>query len=209
MIKINLATKKQPAFASSGEKSGATTFGEFSKIRITRDTWKELPLRSLGILALFAVAGSYFVSDYKESEVKKVEATIQKLEQRKSELNTLSKKSAGFQDLKKTLESDEFTMRTKIDAIQKLLVNRKSASELLVTLSDVIPEDVWLGQVTMKDLAVAIKGNSTDFDLVSDFMKRMGESPVFADLVLRSTQKSLDSAGIEIASFELTAKRRP
>ena len=61
----------------------------------------------------------------------------------------------------------------------------------------------------MKDLAVAIKGNSTDFDLVSDFMKRMGESPVFADLVLRSTQKSLDSAGIEIASFELTAKRRP
>lgn len=211
MIKVNLATRKQAAFAA-GDRSGTgtgTTLGNLSKIKFDRESLSGLPIRSLVILVGFFVAASYFVSDYKASELQKADVEMQRLEQRRGELNALSKKSAGFQELKKTLEADEFLLKTKIETIQKILVNRRTASELMVALSEVIPEEVWLSSVGLRDSAIAIRGNSTDFDLVSDFMKRMGESTLVTEVVLKSTQKGLDATGIEIASFELSAKRRP
>jgi Tfp pilus assembly protein PilN len=209
MIKINLATRKQPAFAAGDRTGTGTTIGQLSKLKFDKESLSGLPLRSLGILVGFFVAASYFVSDYKQSELEKINLESQRLEKRQGELHALSKKSAGFQDLKKTLEADEFLLKNKIDTIQRILVNRRAAPELMVTLSDVIPEEVWLSSVGIKENGIVIRGNSTDFDLVSDFMKRMGESNLVADVVLKSTQKGLDPTGIEVASFELNAKRKP
>lgn len=212
MIKINLATRKQAAFVNPDKAPGSAMggMGAFSKLKnLSLDDIRVLPIRSMALLLAFAIAGQYFVGDYKKSEIKKLEDGLEKLNQRKLELTSLSRKSQGFQEIKKSLESDEFTMRTKIDTIQKLMLDRKGSSELLIVLADVIPEDVWLSQVGVKDAQIQLKGNSTNFDLVSDFMKKMGESPSFADLVLKSTQKNSDPSGVEVATFELSARRRP
>ena len=111
--------------------------------------------------------------------------------------------------LKDPLEKDEFTIRTKIETIEKLVEERKRATSSLLKLSEFIPEEVWIKSLTVTDRQVAIAGTSIDFDQVTTFINSINNNQVFAKyqpFKLISTNKSENrEMGISIASFNVVA----
>ncbi len=207
MIKINLATKKQSQAASPESKSAglsmpkldAGAFGELLKTPKIRQ------------LALFVVAGfalSFVLQSYKQEELNKLDVEMQRLTGEQGKLKAEVAKTAGYEQIKKTLEEDELAIRTKIDTIQKLLADRSNLPRMMLNMSQVIPKEVWLTEFRVQSDDVSMKGYSLGYNQISDFMKNLSESAYLSDLKLGSTQASRDETGSEVAQFELDAKKR-
>lgn len=215
MIKINLALRKQAAGAQSsdaGDKAAGGGGGlggiKISKVAIDLDQLRELPLRQIAIVVAVYVVGGYVLEDYKAGEIAKVDATIAGLSAEKSKLTAEAAKMKGYEDLKKSLESDEKIMRTKIETIQKLIADRQSPPKVLISIAEAIPKDVWLQDFKIAKGEVTMKGYSLGFNQISDFMKSLNENVYFTDVGLKNTQQAKDEAGVEVANFELSAKRK-
>jgi len=188
MIKINLATKKQAAFAAEG---GTSALGGLRGTRIDMDLIKELPVIRV-LLSLVVAFLLYSGSAYQKEQV------INGLEQERiaaqAEITELTKKVAatnGYENLKKNLEENEIRLRTKIETITTLVKDRTKSPKMLLIMSQIIPREVWLENFSIKGDDISIKGGATDFNMVSDFMKRLDESIYFDNptLIDSDTQK--------------------
>jgi hypothetical protein len=213
MIKINLATRKAAVTATAdGGKTSGTGFKNFLnaglKIDARLDGFKELPIRKLAVAALACYAASWMLDSYKEDELNKVAAIIAKARDDQTKLKTELAKTRGYEQIKKDLDNDEKTLRTKIETIQKLLAGRQTPPKMMIALSGAIPQDVWLTGLKIGEQDVSFKGASLGFNQISDFMKNLNESAYFTDVRLQGSQKSKDESGAEVAGFELEAKRR-
>ena len=60
---------------------------------------------------------------------------------------------------------------------------------MLISLSELIPDEVWLSGFNAAPQLIVINGRSKDFNYVSDFMKKLGESSYFTGLSLDSTKQ--------------------
>ena len=205
MIKINLAARKSASLLET--RGGDKSLTGMPKINLS--ALKEIPnLRSLVILALVGYFGNYFIEDLKTEEIKKADASIQKLKDEKGKLNHELEETKKYEGIKKALESDEIVIRTKLDTIQKLVQDRTTPPKLLVAISAAIPKEVWLSQIQVEDSNISLSGDSLDFNQVSEFMKNLNESAFFKDLALKNTQQGKDETGLDTAKFELAMKRR-
>lgn len=208
MIKINLALKKQAAGAATGDEKGKGGGVKISRVAIDLDQLKELPIRQIALVVIVFFGGTYFVEDYKTQEITKIDAEIARAGTEKNKLQSEAAKMKGYEDLKKSLESDEKIMRTKIETIQKLIADRQTPPKVLLAIAEAIPKDVWLQDFKIAKGELAIKGYSLGFNQISDFMKSLNENIYFTDIGLKNTQQTKDEAGVDVASFELSAKRR-
>lgn len=214
MIKVNLARRRQtaPKAASSGTHSGVNVGnpGGGSKSIQFDGALKTLPFKKLGIVVVLAIVAGY-VSDFmKTSELKKVDDELAALVARKPALQAEANKMKTYNELKKTLDADEFTIRTKIDTIRKLINDRSTPSRLLLSLAKSMPEEVWFTNLGVADGGqIRILGIATGLGSISDFMRSLGVNPYFTDLSLKNTQQVKDSgSGVDVTNFELTAKRK-
>ncbi|MCM2321643.1 MAG: PilN domain-containing protein [Oligoflexia bacterium] len=221
MIKINLAARKQAVGTTSGSK--VTGLGSFhldlgnlgGALERFKDAELHKPLRKALLPVIVAVLASFTVDSFKASEVKKVDEQLATVNAKKPPLQAEIAKSSAYEELKKSLEADEFTIRTKIETIQKLVEGRGIGSKILISLAASMPDHVWLSDFRIKDSQAAILGYSLNMGEVSDFMKVLGESAYFTDLNLKSSQQvkgeqgsNATPGGGEITSFELAAKRK-
>lgn len=213
MIKINLALRKQPASVTGDVRGGGaagSALGFLAGMRVDQrlDGFKDLPLKKFALMALVAVMGGYLLDDFKEGELSKIDALLAKDQEERRKLEGDLGKTKGFEAVKKALDADELTLRTKIDTIQKLLTDRQIPPKMLTTLSASIPADVWLRSFKVKDDEISIRGSSLDYNAISDFMKGLNESAYFTDIQLKGTQQERDELGADVAAFELFARRR-
>lgn len=74
----------------------------------------------------------------------------------------------------------------------------------MIALSQSLPKDVWLTEITATETNFSIRGNTIDMGLVSDVMSKLGTSIYFKDVSLKGS--STDTTGRQ-ANFELTARR--
>lgn len=209
MIKINLALRKTSAFADEeGESVGLTSITGF---RLSKDEAKDLlgdpGVRSFLVALVVFLGGTYVVSTLKENELKKIDQKLQVELKRKTQLSQEYKKKAAADRLKKQLDSDEQQIRTKIETIKELVDGRSRAYDVLVALSEAIPEEVWVSKITVSDSDIKMAGSSTDFNQISDFMRKLEGSVYFQNVRLNSTQSRKDRSGLEIASFNITTQR--
>ncbi|MBC7691106.1 MAG: PilN domain-containing protein [Methylotenera sp.] len=202
MIKINLALLKQPVIGSSESKSA------LSGLSVNTDFIKTLPWPLVALLVATGIFGQMAVQAYKDQEIGKLEMEVSLLETRQKKLQADLGKTKGYEPLKKALDADELTLKSKMDTIQKLMNDRTIPPKFLISLSTSIPPEVWLTEFQVKDQSITIKGASSGFTQVSDFMKGLGENIYFKDLTLKSTQSVKDPVNGEIATFDLEAKRR-
>jgi Tfp pilus assembly protein PilN len=209
MIKINLATKKASVQSAGEDGKKSTPLGAgFSKLDLRLDAIKDLPIRKIATAALACMAGSYLLDGYKEDEMKKVDAALSKVTAEQTRLRAEVAKSKGFEAMKKQLEADEFSIRTKIETIEKLVADRQTPPKILLAVANTIPAEVWLQTFKMADGEASFRGYATNYNQISDFMKNLNENAYFTDLRLVGTSQTKDSGGSEAASFELSAKRR-
>lgn len=204
MIKINLAKKKQATGMQSASNPTMRRASAGEGLQLLKDP----KIRQI-LLLVVGLGGAYWtVEEYKNDELLKADAAIQAATQKSNQLKAEAAKSKGFEDLKKSLESDELAIRTKIETIQKLVAERQVLPKAMQSLATLIPQDVWLTDFKAVSEEFTFKGYSLGYNQVSDFMKSLGESAYFTDLRMASSQSARDETGSEVAQFELGAKRR-
>ena len=207
MIKINLATRKG-ARAATVDKSAKTGFTQITQLENIGESLKGLPLRKIVLMIVVGAFANYSLNNFKEEELAKVSKKLAEVNARKAIVDAEIAKTKDYAGLKKALDADELSLKTKMGAIQKLLDDRTTPPKLLTTLSGAIPAEIWLSEFSIKDEKVSLKGSSLSFNTVSDFMKSLEDSVYFKNLTLLTTQLGKDATGTDIATFELTANRR-
>jgi hypothetical protein len=226
MIKINLAARKGPAVAPGGTATGGTSgtgvtgsgtlaglsLNNLRDLRFDAQTLgqlKELPLKRIGAIAATILIANYLSSSFQADELAKVTRELEKLRAAQKTLKAELDKTKGFEAIKVSLEADERTMRTKIDVIQKLLVDRQKPPKVLLGLSNIIPPDVWLSNFSLTATDVKLSGYAMTNLQVPEFQKNLSESADFKDVTLVSQTSTKDpSSQIDIVHFDLEAKRR-
>ncbi len=209
MIKINLAGKKRPVATASASSGRAG----LSLPRLDADSLKELPLARIGMNLVAAVAAFYLLESYQTDELAKWESVSKKNEAELSQLTAEAGKTAGFEAQLKSLEADRVLLTTKLDAIRALVSNRQAMSKVLLVVATGIPRELWLNSIRLTEGDVRLQGLSyategTGYDQITDFMQTLNQSAYFNDVKLVGTQKDKDEGGFEVASFELSAKRK-
>ena len=214
MIKINLALRKQSLSAEGargglGGLGGLSGLGGADQLRKAADTLKDFPWKKIVVPVLVGVAANYTVDQLKESAIQKIDEEISSVMAEKPKLEQEAQKLKSYEGIKKELESDEAVMRTKIDTIRKLIQGRATPPKILITLGNSTPKEVWIEEFRLEDGKLGIKGSSKGYGPISDFMRSLGESMYFGEMVLKGTQQAKDaSAGDEGISFELEGKQR-
>lgn len=213
MIKINLATKKQTASFSAGAASSFdSSLSALSRISISSDGLKKLPVFTFILVAVIGYISSTFLESYKQDTLDNIEKEISAVQANQSKLQAELNKTKGYKEIKKQLDTDELSLRTKINTIQKLIDDRVVLNKLLLSLSQSLPKDVWLTDFRIKEADVTFKGASLGFIQISEFLKNLQENVYFRDVSLKGSQQSKDSKetidGNPYTVFELEAKRR-
>lgn len=195
MIKINLATKKQIAFASAESKGvSAPSSGDM----------KELVLRMFLPLAMM-VAVSYGSDYYFEKRRNDFKLQLNAMQVEKTKIENQLKKFSGFEMQKAELEKTANLINIKISTIEKLIRGKDATFKSLLALSQSLPKDLWLTDFVASPEDYLIRGSTSDISLVSDLMSKLGSSIYFKDVTLRSSQT--DQGG-KLSNFELTARRQ-
>jgi Tfp pilus assembly protein PilN len=221
MIKVNLYQRKAAVGVSTGDAPaggagdiGATLRGLVDKLRGGAGA-SEIDLgdqKSALILAVvYAVVlggGWWYADDQKLAMIAEVDAEAATLDSKINLLSSELGKTSGYELIKKSLEADEKTIRTKINTIQELIRERSVPPKILTTLSESIPKEVWLREFSLKDRHFKLAGGASSMDVVSDFMKGLEETIYFRGVVLKSSKQITEKGGRSSATFELEAERR-
>jgi len=220
MIRINLASKKQSSSVSAAARK--ELFSQFFKgkqidlhafqglLDQLNDPSMRAPLVKLAGYLIMGAMAWYGESYYKDMQIQELDVLINEQNTEKENLSNRIEAMKKDQEEKKRLEVDELLFKTKIEAIESLVVKRAEMMKVLVSFSELIPNDVWLSDFQMRDSVITIRGFGTKFEQISDFVQNLGRSDVFADVTLKSTEVSkvelLNGEGVP--SFELSLKRK-
>jgi hypothetical protein len=214
MIKVNLQHRKAAVGVAAGTGEGAKGFSGFGGLleKLRGGDFGDSDKRSaiiVGIVYAVIIGGGWWIVGEREAEMlAKVDAESSAVDSKLNLLSSELNKTSGYEQIKKSLEADEKTIRTKIDTIQELIRDRSTPPKILTTLSETIPKEVWLQEFSLKDQHFKIRGNSTSMDVISDFIKGLEETIYFKNVVLKSSKQETPKGGHSTASFELEADRR-
>ena len=146
------------------------------------------------LLLIIALAGYYFY------QKKAMDGERQLLSQAQEEKSKLQYVSAKLTELQKQKESYD----KKIALINLLKSQRDLAVRIMDELSRLLPEWVWLNDVTFGTKSVQIRGNALSNNLVADYISSLENSPYFEGVnLISSTQKTQGKD--QYLEFSLTA----
>jgi Tfp pilus assembly protein PilN len=228
MIRINLAKRKTAssgggamgamgALGALGATRGGSGIGSLklpiglSKITLDTDRLKEIPIKKFLVSIVIGVGATFYSDNQKEVEMQKATEIVTQLTTERAQLTNAAGKLKSYENMKKSMELDEATIRGKIDTIQMLIVDRTNPPKLLSSLSVSIPKDVWLAEFKAGEKDVTFRGLSFEFDHVTEFIKSLNESAYFTEVGFKpgtGAPRAKDEIGVDVYSFDLTGKRR-
>ncbi len=223
MIKINLAKKKKTSggvFGLDLKALSPASFFPFFKRRKeglespeSKDPQKFDFKNSPIVKAAIAIGIAYFVEDsiqgYKKDAVSQFEKKITSIENQITGIQTKLNKIKGFEIVKKQLEEDEKTIRSKLEILNIVLQSRDEPSKMLLHIAQNIPEEVWLTEIQVKDDAVNFAGATPGYTQVSDLLKALNESSFFSEINLRGIEETTSTTREQrVQTFQINAKKR-
>ncbi len=210
MIKINLAKRKQITLSQAASKestpkgpSALSSIGTSLNSAIDSSGIVTILMRVV-IPGVFSIAAYFVFEQYIADQRAIMAAELQQITAEKAKIQTELNRISGFETVKAELELNEKILASKIETIQKLIVNRDFAFKSLVNISNSLPREVWLSEFSETDQGFEIKGNATEVSLVGDLMSRLDQTPSFKEVTLKSTTHD---PALNQASFELSARR--
>ncbi len=185
MIKINLLKPEKKELR------------ETPVIPVTEKKVKKTPSLSFLIFFLFIVAiVALFL--FQRKALEKERELLRKAEQERNELQYVIVKL-------EELEKKKSLFSSKIDLINKLMIQQEIPVRIMDELSKNIPEWVWLTEATFKDQNLEIKGNALSNSLIADYIFNLENSPYFDNVnLISSTQRMIGND--QFLEFSLTAR---
>jgi type IV pilus assembly protein PilN len=123
--------------------------------------------------------------------------------QLQSELKVLDSKTAELTKL----ENNKKELDEKLKTIKLLDQKKVGPAKVLADLSDSAPDQVWLLEFTEDNGAATITGFAFDNQTIAAFMRKLSDSPYFADVDLNSVETTpADQQGVQLKKFAIKAR---
>lgn len=200
MIRVNLALKKTADLLGTN-KSVFSNIPDLSSL-------KELGLRKLLIPVVLALVLSFGLDYYKNMKLQELDAALAKINEERPKYETKIAQMQAFLELKKEIETEGEVVRIKKETIDKLIAGKTRTFEVLTSLADITPKEVWLNEVSINDQELHILGNATEFGLVSDFMDSLKATGNIDSPGLKNSEKQKDELGFDVINFEITGTEK-
>jgi Tfp pilus assembly protein PilN len=110
---------------------------------------------------------------------------------------------AQIKSQKQETEKETRRIEEKFKTLQQAQGERITWAKALVHLSELVPQDLWIGKVTLNKDLVTLAGTTLDNAIVSRFMARLDESDYFKDTSFNYTQKA-KLTDKPVMNFEVT-----
>jgi len=150
----------------------------------------------LGVVLLVALAvlgGAYAIT------LGKISATKQEIASSEAELATLKKKIGEIDNLKK-LQAD---VQKKLDTLGQLRKEKTGPATRLATMSDIVPEKIWLTRYQESGPKVSLSGLAYSEELIAEFMRSIQASQEFDAVELQVSEQQVIN-GVKLKKFDLT-----
>jgi hypothetical protein len=206
VIRINFAKRLKTPLGGAAT-GGAGSFS-LSSFKLDREVIQAVPWIKIGLLALAIYAAIYGVDGYKQELLQAEDVVLEELTEQKKKLTEKLNEQKNLEQLKITIEKEDAIIRAKLDAIRALMKDRDLPSKILLEISKVTPDQVWIKNLQVDEKKVILSGSSVGFNPLSDFMRNLRGSVYFQDVTLKGSQSTQDKAG-EVTTFDLEITRRP
>jgi len=139
------------------------------------------------ILIIGLLGAGVLVSAYlywaKYSKRKDVQAQIHAASEEYKRLEPIIEKVKIFKVRKEQLEK-------KLNLINELRSNQEGPVHLLDELADLVPDLLWLENVTIHGRTMDIRGQALSPNAVAEFLQRLDDSPYFSEPTLSAMQET-------------------
>lgn len=131
----------------------------------------------------------------------RVKAAKDEIARSEGELQQLKGKIGEIENVKKL--KDE--VKKKLDVLSQLRKEKTGPVRRLATLSDAIPERLWLTKYTESGANVSIGGIALDEDLIAAFMRNLQGSADYTNVELVVSEQT-DVGGVKAKRFDITCQ---
>lgn len=182
MLKINLLGKKrqknpiQELLIKAGVKNVS---GEKVKHWIIKG-----PGLKLAILMLVYFATSYAIDYYIEDQLKEVQLQIMQASQKTRQIQGQLDAKKGIRAQMTRLIEDENLIKKRIRVIESLSEDRKRVFQVLNEITLIIPKETWIDNIRLQQNELHISGAAWDFNPINQFLRSLGSSVYFSEVVL-------------------------
>lgn len=200
MITINLALRKQVS-AVGNSKSG----GDLSSLTQSGlNGIKTLPIKKITLPLLAGFAASTWLDNYKDQTLAEYQSRLAAIEMESKNIQKEFSKYKELEKVKKSMDDDEHTIRTKLDTIRLLITDRSRTLSGMIALSKTMPDDVWVSEFRLDKSDMNLVGSASDFNQISDFLKKLKEDAFFGSVELRDAQQAESG---EMVNFKISMNR--
>lgn len=167
------------------------------KVRVRRAVVSPRTVFIIGAVVLVVVlAALTLYLDTRNARVQRESERVQ------VEIDALRPQVARVLDLERRITA----LRDKQQLLARLETARVAWSTVLIELSQVIPQDVWITQLAAaQDGRVTINGRGFSYTALARFMVNLDSSPVFEEIDLTASDKGKIGTR-DVVSFSLTAR---
>lgn len=166
MIKINLIREGRAAVRGASPTSASATTGGGGPSGLAN--YMLVAMIALGALA----AGGYWFVVNRERTTKKEQVTVQRAEAAK--LENIIKEVERFQRRKESLEK-------RIALINDLKKNQKGPVRILDRISQDLPDLVWIEKLDLKGTSVSLSGKALNPNAFANYVENIKSDPMFSE----------------------------
>ncbi len=161
---------------------------------------KKETARQQTTIALVSIAGVLliFFALYSVT-LGKISGTKNEITSTENEIEQLRKKIGEIDNIKK-LQAE---VKKKLDILAQLRHEKTGPATRLATLSDAVPEKLWLTKYAEGTGTVSISGTAFSEELIADFMRRLQASADFTNVELQVSEQA-EVSGVKLKKFDIT-----
>ena len=169
--------------------------------------WRTLPKNRIwfGVISVFVIMGLVFLGQSLWIMSLRIRIPRQQKSIQNDEVKLIEQQSAvtKAEEQRKRIRENSKRLEGKLRVIRMSQSRQIDFSEVLKTLSEYVPLDLWIDKMTMDQNQITIIGTTLDNIKVSQFMERLDTSETFERTCFNYTEKT-DLDGRPLINFEVT-----
>lgn len=107
----------------------------------------------------------------------------------RAKMTEMQQQQLAFAEKEKTIAESNNVLEEKIRQFRMAGREKKQFSAILAKLSEVLPPDVWITQLTYEDRGLTIVGGATKTEIVAGVIDSLKKPEDFSDVTFRYTQR--------------------